>query len=131
MENRKFWCEFLEIYKGLPALWRIKSDEYSNRVMKASAYEHLIEKLKEIFPQANREMVTKKINTLRTAYRKELKKLKESQKSGAGADEVYEPTLWYFDKLSFLEDQEQLVQGVTTMEEKNEAERVKTLHLES
>ena len=35
-----------------------------------------------------------------------MKKVQESEKSGAGADQVYEPTLWYFQALTFLNDQE-------------------------
>ena len=37
-EDRDFILECLEVYQSLPALWRIKSDEYSNRVKKDAAY---------------------------------------------------------------------------------------------
>lgn len=33
-------------------------------------------------------------------------KVRASEKSGAGTEEVHVPKLWYFDKLLFLEDQE-------------------------
>ncbi|CAH1959706.1 unnamed protein product [Acanthoscelides obtectus] len=49
-------------------------------------------------------MIVKKINDLRTNYRKEKKKIEESSRSGAGTNNVYVPTLWYYDLLKFLDD---------------------------
>ncbi|MPC82559.1 hypothetical protein E2C01_077232 [Portunus trituberculatus] len=66
-------------------------------------------------------MVVKKINNLRTTYRKELKKVQASKKSGAGAYDVYVPKLWYFENLAFLHDQETPREGLTNIEE-NESE---------
>lgn len=64
-------------------------------------------------------MSKKKINAFRTNYRKELKKVLDSEKSGAGTDQVYEPTLWYFNALSFLNDQEVPAKSRSTL--KNQA----------
>jgi hypothetical protein len=52
-----------------------------------SAYETLLVKYKEMYPDATKD-VKKKINSLRTNYRKELKKHHQSLKSGTGADDV-------------------------------------------
>ena len=60
----------------------------------------------QVESDADRDVVTKKINSLRSSYRKEKKKLTESMKSGAGADDIHVPTLWYFNLLQFLDDQE-------------------------
>ena len=49
-------------------------------------------------------MVIRKINSLRTVYRKEQQKVNKSNRSGAGADEIYKPTLWYYDLLHFLNE---------------------------
>lgn len=70
------------------------------------AYEKLVSKLKEIEPNADRELVIKKINNIRSAYRRQLKKVNQSMHTGAGSDEIYTPTLWYYNLLSFLSDQE-------------------------
>jgi hypothetical protein len=42
-------------------------------------------------------MVRKKINGLLTACRRELKKITDSTKYGIGIDDIYVPSLWYFD----------------------------------
>lgn len=70
------------------------------------AYEELIRKFKEVDPSANKETVTKKINSLRTVYKKELAKVKRSAASGSGEEDIYKPSLWYFNIMDFLNDQD-------------------------
>lgn len=48
----------------------------------------------------------KKFNTLRTNFRKELRKIGQSEKSGAGKDDIYDSSLWFNDAMLFLRDQE-------------------------
>lgn len=79
-------------------------------------YEKMVEKLKEIDEEATREKVAKKINIFRTNYKRDLKKIRQTEKSGAGADEVFKSSLWYFDKLHFLNDQECLAEGKCSMD---------------
>ena len=83
--------EFIEIYKSEPCLWKIKSSDYHDRDKKDAAYRKLVMKLKEIEPDANVNVVKKKINNLRSNVRKEKKKIDSSMKSGASADNVYKP----------------------------------------
>lgn len=49
------------------------------------------------------------------AFRKELKKLKETIKSGSGEEEIYKPSLWYFDLLLFTKDQEEPTESLNNM----------------
>jgi hypothetical protein len=42
------------------------------------------------------------------------KKLEASRKSGSGLDDIYIPTLWYFNDLEFLRDQEEQVNSYDT-----------------
>lgn len=120
--SNEFLTEFIELYKSYPCLWRVKSKEYSDRDKKNLAYDALVHKYKEIDASANREKVTKKINSLRTVYRKELAKVNKSNRSGAGEDEVYKPTLWYFDLLRFINDHETPRESKNTMDEDWEEE---------
>ncbi|CAD7078408.1 unnamed protein product [Hermetia illucens] len=90
---REFLIEFIELYRSFTCLWLVKSKEYSDRNKKDLAYIELVKKFKEFDPSADRNTVVKKINALRTVYKKELSKVKSSEKSGAGADDIYKPSL--------------------------------------
>jgi len=106
MSQKRWLTEFIEIYKNEPCLWQHKSKEYHDRDLKLAAYKILEEKFKEVDPEATIDTVKSKINTIRCTFRKELGKVKASQKSGSGTDEIYIPKLWYYDSLQFLKDQE-------------------------
>lgn len=117
--NKEFLIEFIQVYRSLPSIWKVKSKEYSDRIKKNKAYEQLLTKLKEIDKIATVATVKKKIDSLRGSFRKELKKVKASTTSGAGTEEVYKPRLWYFDHLLFLTDQEIPRPGVDNVTDNN------------
>lgn len=102
--SKTFLTEFLELYKENPALWKVESSEYKNRLLKNGAYGVMIKKLKEVDPNATRDSVKRKIDSIRGSYRKEAKKVKLSIKEGAVGDDIYKPKLWYYELLKFLED---------------------------
>lgn len=95
-EERAFIIECLKIYKSLPALWDAKSPEYRKKDKKNEAYEILVRKFREKYANINRKDVTKKINTLRTNFRKEVKRLSQERRDVS--------KLWYFDEMKFLID---------------------------
>lgn len=119
INNEEFWREFIHLYRSLPAMWKIKSDLYKNRILKQECYVQLTNKLKEIDPSADINTTKKKINTLRSNYRRELKKILMSEKSGAGADDIYLPSVWYFKELEFLRDHKTQMPGISTMDEES------------
>ncbi|XP_069600141.1 uncharacterized protein [Ranitomeya imitator] len=109
MSNRvEFIREFIEIYQSFPCLWIIKSPEYCNREKRQEGYLKLIELYNRHAPEepANEAVIKKKIQALRTVWRKELNKVLHTTKSGASTEDVYVPKLWYFEHLNFLRDQE-------------------------
>lgn len=73
---------------------------------KDAAYAKLAKKLDEVEPGAGKKHVINKINSLRSAFRKEKKKVEASMKSGASTDSIYKPVLWYYDLFEFLQDQD-------------------------
>ncbi|CAH2088695.1 unnamed protein product [Euphydryas editha] len=115
-KEREFIIECIQLYRDLPALWNVKSKLYHDRDKKSMAYDLLLSKYQEMFPKANKDDLKKKFNALRTNYRKELKKHMDSMKSGASADSIYEPTLWYYSDMNFLHDQEMACDSESSMD---------------
>lgn len=107
MYQKQWLIEFIELYKNEPCLWQNKSKEYHDREMKLAAYENILEKMKKVDSKATIDTVKSKINTIRCTFEKELSKIKSSQKSGSGVDDIYVPKLWYYNLLQFLIDQEE------------------------
>lgn len=100
---KKFISGFIEIYEKNGCLWKLTLPEYTNKNLKSMAYKELVLFSKKYFGEADTDFV-KKIQNLKTAFKKELKKVNNSKKSGNGADDVYIPKLWYFDLLLFTTD---------------------------
>lgn len=116
-EERHFILECLRLYKNLPALWKVKSEEYTDKQKKNDSYDILVEKYRERFPDATREDVKKKINVLRTNFRKELRKTEDSKLFAAKPEDIYVSNLWYFDDLYFLKDLETMSKTSTSSTE--------------
>ncbi|GBP41481.1 hypothetical protein EVAR_24399_1 [Eumeta japonica] len=87
-EFASYW-KFIHCYRNEVGLWNIKSKDYYDRNKKNAAYDRIIDKYKPIDSNANREMLVKKTNNLRTSYKKEFNKMKKSLKFVVGTDEVY------------------------------------------
>ena len=98
--------EFISMYRNLECLWRVQCEDYSNKNKRNSALDALLDIYRKVVPGAKKADVLRKINTLRSSFRRELKKINESKKSGSGTDELYTPSLYYFDELSFVVDQD-------------------------
>ncbi|KAJ8866805.1 hypothetical protein PR048_032666 [Dryococelus australis] len=99
----------------MPPLWKVRSDCYKNKQFKEDFYKQLTKLLKESEPDASFTDTKRKINSLRSTYRLELKKVEASKKLGDALMDVYTPILWYFNDLEFFCDQEEQVSGVLTI----------------
>uniref|UniRef100_A0A1A9WRV3 MADF domain-containing protein n=1 Tax=Glossina brevipalpis TaxID=37001 RepID=A0A1A9WRV3_9MUSC len=97
--NKKFWTEFINLYENLPCLWNNKHEDYSNRDKRIESWDKMVEKLKDVEPDANHDAVKRKINTFRSNFNREVRKIRQSR---CNTMEEYNPTLWYFEQLSFL-----------------------------
>ncbi|XP_073450203.1 uncharacterized protein [Aquarana catesbeiana] len=107
---------FIDMYRDMPCLWKVKSKEYSNRSKRDEAYKQLAELCTAVYAKADEKYVKGKIANLRTVFKKELHKIEASKKAGAGADDVYVPRLWYFESLRFLDDQDVPRNSVCTLQ---------------
>ncbi|XP_074041337.1 uncharacterized protein [Leptinotarsa decemlineata] len=85
--------------------------------LRDKAYASLLQYYKSVDENATIDKVKNKINNLRSSFRKELKKVNKSKKSGSGTDEIYVPTLWYYKLLLFTSDQEEPIQPISNDED--------------
>ncbi|XP_053956534.1 uncharacterized protein LOC128862115 [Anastrepha ludens] len=104
-ENRHFLRAFIHTYRDLPVLWDTSLRDYTNRDKRAEAYEQLVPIYRYLKRDANVEDVKKKINTLRTNYRKELKVVESARRNGT----IHHPRCWTFHELDFLRNTEKFL----------------------
>ncbi|KAL4720761.1 hypothetical protein ACJJTC_013839 [Scirpophaga incertulas] len=113
--------EFILSLETMPELWDKKCIDYTNKYKRRTGYEKLLKILAKIKPRATVEDVKKKINSLRSNYRRELKKIVTSKRSGAGTNEVYVPKSWTFKYLTFLQNTEKPVSEISNTEESDDS----------
>ncbi|XP_023294757.2 uncharacterized protein LOC111677794 [Lucilia cuprina] len=104
MKNKKFILEFIDVYRNLPALWQTKCKEYYNKKEKDLQYKILLQKYRELDPKAEKKDVAMKINSLRTAYRKELKRIEKLEELGTNSVGETESNLFFFEALDFIRE---------------------------
>ncbi|KAF5275625.1 hypothetical protein FQA39_LY06737 [Lamprigera yunnana] len=92
----------IEEYRKWPNLYKVKSVNYKNRNLRKTALESIENSLKKSNPNIASTEIQNKFQSLKQNALKEYKKWKNSYKNGAGEDEVYEPSLWYFQIISFV-----------------------------
>ena len=98
IDERNSVIALLRAYHTLPALWDVKHEDYSNHLIKKQQYEILLSKYKETNPDAYMKELKKKINTVRTNYRREVRRLRDAKAEGR----IETSTLYYFNELTFL-----------------------------
>ncbi|XP_037295770.1 uncharacterized protein LOC115455511 isoform X2 [Manduca sexta] len=76
-KERQILTDFIELYHDFPCLWNSELDSYKNRNERNMAWELLADKLKELEPKASVATAKKKIEHLRTAFRREYRKSSE------------------------------------------------------
>lgn len=103
LSEREFTSLLIYLYRESPELWRVNSKDYFNRKKRSAALEKIVGFLKTLKPDFTVERLKQKINTLRTNFNREHKAMEEKRLSGA--DEVAEPSLWYYNELSFIKGQ--------------------------
>ncbi|XP_017843802.2 uncharacterized protein LOC108600627 [Drosophila busckii] len=104
-ENRYYLKNFIQTYRDLPVLWDTTLRDYTNREKRAEAYMRLVPIYHYLKRDATVEDVKKKINTLRTNYRKELKVVESAMRSG----NLHTPRCWTFQELDFLRNTEKFL----------------------
>lgn len=105
--------KFIKKYRSFDSIWKTKSKDYHNIDKRDAAYTVLLDLVKKFDPQATKDTVIRKINNLRTAFRRELNKVNFAKRSGM---RPHVPRLWYYPDLLFLLDQEETLEGTSNVE---------------
>lgn len=103
MDNKENIRTLVMLYEQHPCLYITKSADYHNRNKRDQALKTICNNYQEITNESiTVDAVKKKINNLRSQYLDQLNKIRQSKMSGASTDEVYKPTWWLFEDMSFL-----------------------------
>ncbi|XP_066587643.1 uncharacterized protein [Prorops nasuta] len=100
--NEAVLC-LIESYKDEPCLYATNSVHYHNKHKRSEALKRICLNVSSQRPGTTEVECSTKLHNLRNQFNIENQKVKASIKSGTGFDDVYKPTLWYFDNLKFLE----------------------------
>ncbi|PIO40935.1 hypothetical protein AB205_0147850 [Aquarana catesbeiana] len=114
-KDPEFMGQFIDKYRNMRNLWEVKNPLCRNKPARKASLEKLVQFVKTQVSNADIEFVEKKIGSLRSAYRKELNKVQASMRSGAAAEDVYLPSLWYYNRMRFLEDQMEARESLSTL----------------
>ncbi|KAF5294712.1 hypothetical protein FQA39_LY00196 [Lamprigera yunnana] len=89
-------------YKKYPCLYATKSKEYKNKHARGRALQNIEAELCVIKPDVTANDIKIKFHSIKTNFLAEHRKHAKSIRSGVGDDDIYIPTLWYFDELRFV-----------------------------
>lgn len=109
-EDQRFLAEFIELYRAQPCLWKYSCPDYRVKPIKDEAYARLVAKMQTADPNADKNCVIRKINAMRTAFRREFKKMRKVEKiikDGLGPPaKSYSTSLWYYDLMKFVVEEQ-------------------------
>ncbi|PIO12410.1 hypothetical protein AB205_0105460 [Aquarana catesbeiana] len=90
-----FLPNFIHKYRELPCLWQVQCRDYSNKQKRKAALDKLLELVKPVYATADITYLKAKIGSLSSTSNRERKKVQDSLRSRAAADDLYVPRLWY------------------------------------
>ncbi|XP_068678679.1 uncharacterized protein [Montipora foliosa] len=94
----------LDLLHTRASLWNTKHESYKDRNIKKREYDEMLEGLREEVPGLALPGLKVKIQSLRTSFREEMRKIKKSMGTGTGAKDVYVSQWKFFDECKFLEE---------------------------
>ncbi|XP_031335358.1 uncharacterized protein LOC116165187 [Photinus pyralis] len=91
-----------EEYRKYPVLYFVKHKDYHNKALRNGPLQTIAAALQKLRPNVTEADLQKKFLGLRTTYSNERRKVLASLRSGMDSDSVYQPSLWYYAKMEFL-----------------------------
>ena len=87
--------KFIGLYRDYECLWNMSSANYKNKHMCQRAIEAIMQAMGR--KEFGVTEVKQKIKNIRSNYNQEVQKIQESKASGTSLDDVYKPTVKWFD----------------------------------
>ena len=87
-KDADFLTEFIQKWKEHPVLWQTKNTINKNKDAREKAKESMLAFLKTRVPNATKDTVKSKINSIRGTYRAQRVQVLASMRSGAAADSI-------------------------------------------
>ena len=111
-----FLAIFIDKLRELPVLWATKDPRSKNKERRKAALNSLLPFVqRQVGTHVTTDMLDTRIGTLRGSYRKQRNMVLASQRSGAGAEQVYVPSLWYYSRLSFLDEHLEVRESLSSL----------------
>ncbi|XP_046473765.2 uncharacterized protein [Neodiprion pinetum] len=93
----------IDAYKEEPCLYATNTPNYHNKNLRTMALNRVNNAVLRLRPASTTKECSNKFHNLRNQFNIEHSKVKSSLKSGTGTDDIYKPSLWYYEKLLFLD----------------------------
>ncbi|KAI8115983.1 hypothetical protein FF38_01498 [Lucilia cuprina] len=108
--------KLINLWQEYPCLYNPRNQLYHNKHSRNEALEKITKNLQELIPDIKVNDVKVKISYLRSQYAREIQKQKEFTRSGMGTDEVYVPSVYWYDELKFLREYIKIRKGKNNLE---------------
>ena len=93
----------ISLYESHENLYNCKHKFYTNKHARQESLKKIALEINDKFNENySPDDIAKKIFHLRSQFSKEKNKISTSSRSGAGTDELYKPSVWWFEEISFL-----------------------------
>ena len=90
--------KFVQLYKNHTNLWNCLDPHYKNRNLRQNS----LEVIRQEMGLKSTSDVTKKIKSFRSTYHLEVMKIEKSRKSGSATDDIYKPSIKWFDSMDYI-----------------------------
>ena len=104
-------------------VYTVHSSEYKKRNVRMVFLRKIQEGLSTSIPSITVEDIKEKLHKLRTQYLKKRIKIRSSSRNGLELEYIYEPMLWFYEKMSFI-DVNEMKPSVSTLNLENIVEKI-------
>lgn len=96
--------KLIAVWSSNECLYNTKHSLYKNKHARQHALSEMCDSMQAFIPDVSIEDIKNKTNNLRSQYSRELAKQRDSARSGAGTEDLYEPAAYWFPHMHFLKD---------------------------